>query len=131
VVGDQTHNPSKIPSGLRLQTKREERSFNRWSQELNFGGTQELPFIAECLDKATHDKNVEAIYQALPQILKELKKRSNKCHVRNVVCALVGQFGWKYLRKEYDPALKLADQKKLVKLGATALKDSTLVEILI
>ena len=54
----------------------------------------ELPFIAEELEKAVSKTNVKKISDTLPSILSALRRNSSTCQARHVFKTIVERFQW-------------------------------------
>ncbi len=65
----------------------------------------EIPFIVDAVQQNTAKQNVDTIVEALPMILSSLKGRAG-LQLRNVYAAIVDRFQWKYIRREWEAAIK-------------------------
>jgi three-Cys-motif partner protein len=66
---------------------------------------QEIPFIADFAAKAAEDQKIKELTQSIPEILSPLRGERG-LQVRDVLAALVDRHGWKFVRREWEAALK-------------------------
>ncbi len=107
-----------------------ERAYQRRQSELMLDSTDqmEFPTIQEHIDNAIHADNQSRVLGRLPGLIDAKRWRGTTTQARRVFEALVDEFGWQVLRREYLASLR--ELKKQGKAKFTELDDNSMIEFL-
>jgi three-Cys-motif partner protein len=107
-----------------------ERAFQRRQSELVFGNPDQMEFpnIQEHIDDAVHADKQSLVLAKLPAIIDGKRWKGKPVEGRRVFEAIVAEFGWQVLRKEYLAALRELKKQGRVKFGE--LDDNAVIEFL-
>jgi hypothetical protein len=85
-----------------------ERAFQRRQSELLLGNPDQMEFpnIQERIDDAAHADKQSLVLAKLPSIIDGKRWRGKPAEARRIFEAIVDEFGWQVLRKEYLAALR-------------------------
>jgi three-Cys-motif partner protein len=107
-----------------------ERAFQRRQSDLLFGNPDQMEFpnIQEHIDDAAHADKQALVLAKLPLIIDSKKWRGRATEARRVFEAIVDEFGWQVLRKEYLAAMR--ELKKQGRVKFSELDDNAIIEFL-
>lgn len=105
-----------------------ERAYQRQQSDMLLGGTgqMEFPDIKEQLDDKIHDDRKARVLARLPEIISAKSWRGSSVEARRVYEAIVEEFGWEVLRREYLAALR--EMKKQGRVSFADLDDGSPIQ---